>query len=208
MNTKDLLNLAYSFAAKNQFSLALSICDQAVKQDSRNDEPYFVRGYIKYLSKHEFSALSDLTTSINIHPHEDTYRVRGICKENLGLTKWAIDDYDKGLQLYPNNIELLRCKASTYEREGEWEKALESFLKIVKVKKDSSEIYFSISQLYLRLSKYELAISAIKEAYELEPLEHYKNFISEIINKAGHHPIHVFRNFFDGEIVEDIQTHF
>ena len=61
-----------------------------------------------------------------------------------------------------------------------------------------------MSKLYLRLSKYELAISAIKKAYEIEPLEMYKNLLSKIIAKSGSDPIHKLSNFFDGEIIENI----
>ena len=206
MNTNDLLDWAFSHAANKQFYIALLICDQAIKQDPRNDQPYYVRGYIKHLSGKEFNAIIDLNKAINIHPHEEAYRIRGICKDNLGFREWAIKDYDKGLQFNPDDCEILICKASIYEREGEWEKALELYLKAVKAKCDSADLHFSISKLYLRLSQYDLAISSIKKAYRLEPLEEYKNFIQEIIKKSGYHPIHIFSNFFDGEIVEDIQN--
>ena len=203
MDTKDFLKLAFSYANNDEFSSALSICDYVIKQDPKNDEPYYIRGYIKHLSRNYLSAISDLSTAINIHPHEDAYRIRGICKENLGFIEWAIDDYDKGLKQNPNDLKILICKASIFESEGEWEKAIPLYLKVVKTNENLDEIYYKISQLYLRLSKYELAIRAIKNAYKIKQLEQYKDYIQEIIIKSGYDPINIFSNFFDGVIITE-----
>ena len=203
MDVDDLLRLADVYADNNQLSKALDCCKEAIQKAPNDENPYFMKGQINYLSKNYLEAIGDFSKAIDIYPDEVFYLWRGICKERLDFDEWALEDYNDALKLNPNCATALTNKAALYERQNKWEESLELYIQALKVKKDWSFIYFQMSKLHLRLSEYEAAISAIKKAYQLEPLEEYKNLLSKIIKKSGSHPIHSFSNFFDGEIIEN-----
>ena len=204
MNTQDLLKLADSYVEEDDLPKALEYCNQAIKKESKNDLLYYKRGEINYVFEQYFEAIQDFTKALDIYSNEsDCLYMRGVSKYKLGFDAWALEDLDKGLSISPDDSEIWRYKAYILKDQNKWEESLNSYLKASQFDKSSSSTLYEISQLYLRLSKYELAITSIKQALEIEPMENYKKLLSEIIAKSGNHPIHSFSNFFDGDIIEN-----
>ena len=203
MNTQDLLKLAYSYEKEGDLLKALEYCNHAIQKEPKNDLLYCKRGEINYEFGEYFEAIQDFTKAIEIKIDDYYLYLRGVCKYLLGLHDWALKDLEKGLIISPDDSEIWRYKAYILKEQNKWEDSLNSYIKASQFDKSSSTTLYEISQLYLRLSKFELAITSIKQALEIEPMEDYKKFLSEIIAKSGNHPIHSFSNFFDGEIIEN-----
>ena len=204
MNKEDLLKLADSYVEEDDLPKALEYCNQAIQKESKNDLLYYKRGEINYVFEQYLEAIQDFTKALDIYSNDsDCLYMRGVCKYKLGFDAWALEDLEKGLTISPDDSEIWLYKAYILKEENKWKESLNSYLKGAEFDKTSSFIFYEISKLYLRLSKYELAIASIKQALEIEPLEDYKKFLSEIVAKSGSHPIHSFRNFFDGDIIEN-----
>ena len=204
MNTEDLLKLADSYVEEDDLPKALEYCNQAIQKESKNDLLYYKRGGINYVFEQYLEAIQDFTKALEIDSNDSDYLyMRGVCKYQLGFNGWALGDFEQGLKIDPVNSRIWLYKAYILKEENKWEESLNAYLKGAEFDKTSSFIFHEISKLYLRLSKYELAITSIKQALEIEPLEDYKKFLSEIVAKSGSHPIHSFSNFFDGEIIEN-----
>ncbi len=73
MDVDDLLKLADVYADNNELSKALDCCKEAIQKAPKDDNHYFMKGQINYLSKNYLEATGDFSKAIDIYPDEVFY---------------------------------------------------------------------------------------------------------------------------------------
>lgn len=102
--------------------------------------------------------------------------------EDKNELQLAINNYKKALEYKNNNINCLNNLSKTYEKIGEYEKAIEYYEKIITVSKDIKIIVITLNEIgiiYNKLCNYTEAIKYFKRTIA------YKNDIPEIYLNLG-----------------------
>ena len=92
----------------------------------------------------------------------------GLAYRQLGNTSEAMRYFEKILILNPKQIDSLVEIGLCYATNGDFDKAIEYFIKALEIKEDS-EIICNIGMAYLNKGNYEMAKNYIEKAYSLNP---------------------------------------
>jgi tetratricopeptide (TPR) repeat protein len=96
-------------------------------------------------------------------------------KKNAGNKAFIKKNYEQAIQRYSEGIEinpdhtLYSNRAACFVQLGQWENALEDAHKCLELKEDFAKGYFRKGVALFELGRYEEAVEALKEAYDLEP---------------------------------------
>lgn len=83
---------------------------------------------------------------------------------NSYSTENVFEEYLRKVQADPQNAELLYHLADLYDRNGQYEKAVEFFAKVIAINPDMGYAYFKMGTAYSRMDQPEKAIEALKGA--------------------------------------------
>jgi tetratricopeptide (TPR) repeat protein len=92
-------------------------------------------------------ALSLSESEINAHSSENVF-----------------EEYLRKVQAEPNNAEYLYHLADLYDRNGQYEKAIENFAKVIAIKPEMGYAYFKMGTAYSRINQPEKAVEVLKSA--------------------------------------------
>jgi tetratricopeptide (TPR) repeat protein len=81
----------------------------------------------------------------------------------------VFDDVRKQLEKNPNDVDALSHLADLYDRNSQYQEAIETYKKVVKLKPDMGYAYFKMGTAYDRLNKPAEAVEALKEAIKRLP---------------------------------------
>jgi len=96
-------------------------------------------------------------------------------KKNAGNKAFIKKNYEQAIQRYTEGIEinpdhtLYSNRSACFIQLGQWENALEDAHKCLELKEDFAKGYFRKGVALFELGRYEDAVEALKEAYDLEP---------------------------------------
>ncbi|CAJ2376629.1 MAG: hypothetical protein IBGAMO2_400002 [Arenicellales bacterium IbO2] len=110
---------------------------------------------------------------------EFVYSGRGGAYGELGNHEKALMDYNKGLELNPNDVDLYCFRGETYIKLNEHEKAFSDFEKVLKSRPDSVEAIAGRGAVYYKRGEYDDASSEYERAIELSPYD------AELYNSRG-----------------------
>ena len=99
---------------------------------------------------------------------------------SLKQNEKAIREFEKAIELAPNDSMLYLKLAGIYNDIGNWKKAVEIYYQATKIKPDDSFIYVSIGNILQQNQNYEGALAAYKKSYEIFP--NYKYNLYNIAN--------------------------
>jgi stress-induced-phosphoprotein 1 len=102
-----------------------------------------------------------------------------------GLYDNAIQIYTELLENDDNNYLLYSNRSATYIKKEQYELALKDAIKSLKIKSDYGKSWGRLGASLYGLKKYDEALMAYNKAYDIEPLEIYKNMIEEIKNNKN-----------------------
>jgi tetratricopeptide (TPR) repeat protein len=91
--------------------------------------------------------------------------------------------YSELIENDPLNYYLISNRSACYIKLSEFNKAYEDAKKCTELKPTWSKAYFRLGTTCHGLQLYDEALVAYNKAYELEPLENYKNMIDIVKNK-------------------------
>lgn len=143
---------------------------QTLKNYPNKDFIYYKLGYLKFAMEDFNSAIEYFKKALpakNIKEHE-VYYMLGLCFENLNNNNESISNYEKAIELNPNEDEYWRHIGYVYFAAKKYKEAIDSFIKSVTIK-GSSDIndltniavsYHSIGD-YSNAKKYYTAILKI-----------------------------------------------
>ncbi len=81
----------------------------------------------------------------------------------------VFDEIKKELDKDPNNVDALYHLADLYDRNSQYQEAIDTYGKVVKLKPDMGYAYFKMGTAYDRLNKPAEAVAAFKEAIKRLP---------------------------------------
>ncbi|SCY32752.1 Tfp pilus assembly protein PilF [Nonlabens sp. Hel1_33_55] len=126
---------------------------------------FFIRNYklaIEYLSLH-----------INVYSgYFEAYLNRGYSFMALGKNNDALEDFDCAINIVPRNIQLHVAKANILEELHEYEKALQSFDKAIKLESEESSTFSSLLNkidFLQRINEIDKAISILSDVINDNP---------------------------------------
>jgi tetratricopeptide (TPR) repeat protein len=97
------------------------------------------------------------------------YFGRGIAYANLGNYQQAIKDFNKAIELEPDDAYAYNHRGSTYSDLGNYQQAIKDFNKAIELKPDYSYAYNNRGIAYAALGNYQQAIKDFNKAIELKP---------------------------------------
>ena len=136
--------------------------------------------------KEAFDCLNKAILYIEKHPNEDNIRNLSVLYDNLGELYEKISDYKnaeksykKGIELDPNNMNILNSLGCLYEKTENYTKAYDAFDKIIKYNPVNSRTdwnsnmkalaYFNRGNISMYMRKYEDALQDYNMAKKLDP---------------------------------------
>ena len=112
INTEQVVNIGRNALYFEDYILAIQYFNQAIKAKPFLAEPYFYRSVAKISLEDYQGAEQDAGMAIERNPFiVDAYQVRGVSRQNLGNYAGAVEDYDAGLNLMPEDRNLLFNRA-------------------------------------------------------------------------------------------------
>ncbi|MHA1146810.1 MAG: protein kinase domain-containing protein [Promethearchaeota archaeon] len=109
---------------------------------------------------------------------------RGISFLTLNLTKEAIKNFEKVLEINPLNSDVYRYLGNALKKERNYNKSIEMLQKAIKLKPELADNYYDLANVYKELDHDKKAIELYKKAMELKfdnPKALYK--IAQIYDK-------------------------
>lgn len=80
-----------------------------------------------------------------------------------------LKDFDRAIELDPSNPEAWQARALTYAEEGELDKAVADFNKLLQDNKDNVTAHLALGEVLTNLEKYDEALKHIEQAIKLKP---------------------------------------
>lgn len=141
---------------------------------------YFARGCILEHQGQQLQAMQNYNKAIELSPdYPPYYYFRGKLNMSMGIfqtgsfnkenyersIRLAIDDFTKGIQLKPGNIDLYyRERGDAYINISLYDKALSDFQKLLLLNKKGTSILCSIGKCYLELNDLDNALKFLLKA--------------------------------------------
>jgi tetratricopeptide (TPR) repeat protein len=117
-----LRGLARNKATPNKLDEVIADMDEAIRLNDRIAGYFADRGTFYFHKKDYKKATTDCNEAIRLDPNDaGAYNVRALCLYESGSDDWKsmLADYDKAIQLKPQNIIFLRNRALAYETRNE-----------------------------------------------------------------------------------------
>ena len=103
-NAEQVLTIGRNVLSMDDYLLAIQYFNLAIKAKPYLSEPYFYRAIAKLYLDDLKGAEEDCTLSIERNAFKpETYKVRGIVRQQMGLDSLAIIDYETGLKYNPSD---------------------------------------------------------------------------------------------------------
>ena len=183
-----LNNLGLALMEMEQYSSALIYLKKALKLEPNNinimyslASVYRDHGLLKEAIS-EYKRLIDIDpTYPNVHNDlADIYILQGNIKAANAEYRKEIENEQRKILKYPNDIYLLNSLAYAYNGIGEHKKAKEIIEKIISKQPDYRDAYITLAEIHKRLQEYDEAVNALNKAASLYK---YKDFIKKDIDR-------------------------
>lgn len=160
-----------SFGQKN-YRDAIDKYAQAIVLVPTNPKAHFWKGYSHFNLQEYGQAITEFTSAIDqgYAPVVDAYKVRGYTYYISKNYDAALSDIKRGLQIDPNNTEMLRWFGEISYAKGDYSSALAAFQKVLIQAPNDAQLYYSIAQCQYRLGNTDGQASAAEEAVKRNTL--------------------------------------
>jgi tetratricopeptide (TPR) repeat protein len=133
--------LAAVYVKKEQKEKALKLIEDLEKKAPERSFPHVIKGDILYAMNKKQEAEAEYQRAINkkeAEPYQEAIRFNqlGRLYASSGDYKKARELYDRAVTIDPYYIEGTTNKGLTYEKEGRWDKALESYRQALAIDRD------------------------------------------------------------------------
>lgn len=97
------LTKAVYLTKEGDYELAIKYCNQAINNNPRNADAYYLRGFVRYNMNRYEAAIKDFDTTLSLNKHHaDAYLYRGNCKKELNKYWGALRDYRNAKNIAPS----------------------------------------------------------------------------------------------------------
>ena len=122
-----------------------------------------------YYRNEKLSAIQLYSAALSVRPFLGLYNNRGNAYNDLGQTERAIEDYDKAIELNPEDATAYCNRGAAYAKLGQTERAIEDFDKAIELNPEDAAAYYNRGNAYDDLGQTERAIEDFDKAIELNP---------------------------------------
>jgi tetratricopeptide (TPR) repeat protein len=131
-----------------EYDKALQDFEKAIGLDSKDTYSYNGRAVV-YRNKGDIkSAIADYSLCINLEPKAFLYSNRGNAKAQIGDFTGALEDYDKAIELRPQDAWGYNNRARTYLEIGKYQDALKGFSQTIELEGNNADAYKSRAVTY------------------------------------------------------------
>ena len=99
----------------------------------------------------------------------NAYNNRGIAYNDKGEVDYAIEDYDKALQLNPDNVKVYSNRGNAYADKGEYDRAIEDHNNAIEIMRNFAPYYVNRGNAYAGKGEYDRAIEDFNTALQYKP---------------------------------------
>merc|ERR1712113_790448 len=133
--TIHLSNRAQCLFEQGLYDRAESDLTRALKIDGRDSELLYRRGITRYAQRCYAESIADLKAALQYEPAQehlpDIFYHLGVAYANLGKHTLAVPAYDQSIALSPDRPHYLHERAKSLQVNGEHEKALHDFSRVI-----------------------------------------------------------------------------
>ena len=124
----ELLSKAQSAYRTGHFRQALSLANQAIKQNPKDAQGFLVRGWLYELNRQHHRAIKDYNEVLSLDPLAvDAYNRRGSEYFKLGNIEKSIADFDKAINLDPKQEPYHWQRGISYYYAGRYQEGRDQF---------------------------------------------------------------------------------
>ena len=153
-----------------EFTKALGLFDQALKENKTFVKAYVGRGMAQFMLNEHKKALADLNYAIERNPQNVTALFwRGSTYLMLGESKNAIPDYTAVLKQQPENAYSYLMRSICQFRLDKFEEAIADSSKAISYNPRKAEPFIVRGLCYYKQKKFDSAVRDLKKGVALEP---------------------------------------
>jgi tetratricopeptide (TPR) repeat protein len=160
---------ARRYLREENYSTAIKVCNDLIRINPNNYEPYYDLGAIyNALGKYDH-ALEYYKKALKLNPSKsliysdigNTYGDKGQYRESI---KW----YEKAIEVDPGVCDYYTYLGEVYENFGEYRDALRWYHKAIEVDDKDSDSYYDIGRIYKDMGNYDEAVKWHKKAISID----------------------------------------
>ena len=151
----------------SRFDEALVAINSAITLEPKNANHYLQQAVILSNSKRLEEAIVAYNRAIEISPRAAFYNNRANLYKEQGEVQLALADYQKALEINPNNANAYNNRANLYQQQGEMELALADYQKALEINPNYANAYGGRGLLYQQMGNQPAAIADLKKAQQL-----------------------------------------
>jgi len=181
-------NIGLAYAAEGRLDLAVKHYDMALAARDDDADTYVNRGVAYARSGQVDKALADFNKALKLNlPKLDEYRRtgreippnmrkkyssvynnRGVIYKNKGLIDLAIQDYNRAIELNPNDASAYCNRAVAYQRKGEHSRSLGDLEKSIAIDPTNAPAYDARGVAYWQMGRFRRAAADFRKAVALD----------------------------------------
>lgn len=160
------LNLGILSAESNKSDSALYYISKSIEINKKNPFAYYVRATVFYELNRYDEALKDLNQAIKINPKDEkSIYLRAIINQSKFLYSIAAKDYEALIKINSKDSNYFFQYAYCLQECSEFQKSIDNYLQYEKlVKSPPLEFFFNIIYNYVKLKKYNEALTYIEKS--------------------------------------------
>ncbi|MFH1287296.1 MAG: tetratricopeptide repeat protein [bacterium] len=90
-------------------------------------------------------------------------------QEQEAMAMQRINEYERILEINPNDLEILTALGNVYYDVGRWDKAVENYLKVLAIDSTDVNVRTDMGTAYKQMGLYDLAEREFKKGIEIDP---------------------------------------
>lgn len=170
INTDQVMRIGRNALYFEDYVLSIQYFNQVIDVRPYLARPYLYRAIAKLNLDDYAGANEDATLAIQRNEFIiDAYEVRGVARQNLGMHSEAVADYDKALEMLPDNKGILFNKAIAQSEMKDWDAARASFDRLVEKYPKFDNAYLGRAQLLTATCDTVAALADIARAIDINP---------------------------------------
>jgi tetratricopeptide (TPR) repeat protein len=176
-NRKDsyaLYNLASAYEQIGLNKEAIDHFSKVLQLDPSHYESFFGRGNCYYQLEDYKHALKDYNSALSLYDdNSELWYAKADAEYNLGLVVESINSYLRVIEIDPSNFNAMLDLCNTMIENEEYDRADEYLKRLLRVKPDWSEPYYSMAKVCFLKGSIDIGIAMIERAFELNPEERF-----------------------------------